>query len=55
VDNFFLDLYHKFGKMNMNGKDLDHMLNALPWKEKERLPDGTVVYECKIEGGIKNE
>jgi len=27
------------------------MLNALPWKEKERKPDGTIIYECEI----KNE
>jgi len=55
MDNFFLDLYNKFEKMGMNGKDLDHMLNALPWKEKERKLDGTVISECNIPEEVKNE
>jgi hypothetical protein len=41
--------------MNMNCNDLDHMLNALPWKEKERQLDDTIIYECKIEEEIKND
>jgi len=48
MDNFFLNLYNKLNKMNMNGKDLDSLLNSLPWKEKERKPDGTIIYECEI-------
>lgn len=51
MNNFFLELYNKFQEMNMDGRDLDHMLNALPWKEKERKTDGTIIYECEI----KNE
>lgn len=46
--NFFFRLYHQFQEMDMNGKNMDSMLNALPWKERERLPDGTIIYECKI-------
>lgn len=48
MKNFFLDLYNILKNMNMNGKDLDHCLNALPWKIKEKKVDGTIVYECKI-------
>jgi hypothetical protein len=51
VDNFFLALYKKFNKMGMNGKDLDSMLNSLPWKLIETRADGTEVYECEV----KNE
>ena len=51
MNNFFLELYRKFEAMGMNGKDLDHMLNALPWKEKEHKPNGNIIYECEI----KNE
>ena len=47
MDNIFLDLYKQFQKMDMNGKDLDHMLNALPWEEVKN-EDGTVSYVCKI-------
>jgi hypothetical protein len=47
MNNFFLDLYTIFQKMNMNGKDLDHLLNALPWKE-ERKEDGTIYYTCEV-------
>jgi len=49
VDNFFLALYNKFNKMGMNGKDLDSMLNSLPWKLKELKDDGTEIYECEVE------
>jgi len=49
VDNFFFGLYKKLVKMGMDGRDLDHMLAALNWQEKERKSDGTIIYECKIE------
>jgi len=55
MNNFFLDLSNKFKKMGMNGKDLDHMLASLDWKEKERKSDGTIVYECEIQKGVINE
>jgi hypothetical protein len=48
MSDFFLDLYKKLNKMEMNGRDLDSILNALPWKIKETKADGTVVYECEI-------
>lgn len=48
MNNFFLELYNTLKKMGMNGKDLDSLLNSLPWKERERKPDGTIVYECEI-------
>lgn len=51
MNNLFLELYNKFKKMGMNGKDLDSMLNSLPWKEKERKEDGTIIYTCEV----KNE
>jgi hypothetical protein len=53
--NFFLELYNQLAKMNMNGKDLDHLLDSLPWKQKEIKEDGTIVYECSIQNvkGIK--
>lgn len=47
MDNFFLSLYVKLKKMGMNGKDLDNILNSLPWKEKKR-EDGTVYYTCEV-------
>lgn len=48
MDNFFLSLYKKFNKMGLDGRDLDSMLNSLPWKLKELKDDGTGVYECSI-------
>jgi hypothetical protein len=51
MNNFFLTLYKKFNKMGMDGRDLDGMLNSLPWKEKERKEDGTIIYTCEV----KNE
>lgn len=48
MDNFFFGLYQKLTKMGMDGRDLDGILNSLPWVEKERKPDGTIVYECEI-------
>jgi hypothetical protein len=48
VDNFFIALYKKFQSMGMNGKDLDYMLDALPWKLVETRADGTEVYECEV-------
>ena len=48
MNNFFLDLYQIFVKMGMNGKDLDSMLNALPWKEKKHEPDGSITSICEI-------
>jgi len=48
MSNFFLELYKEFEKMGMNCKDLDSMLRNLPWKEKERKPDGTIIYTCEI-------
>ena len=47
MDNFFLALYNKFSKMGMNCKDLDSMLNSLPWKEEKR-EDGTIYYTCEV-------
>jgi hypothetical protein len=55
MNDFFLELYNDFQKMGMNCKDLDHMLDALPWEETEHKPDGTVVYICKIKRGEKDE
>ncbi len=43
----FLGLYEKFLSMNGNGKDLDHMLSALPWKEVKR-EDGSIYYICDL-------
>lgn len=48
MKNFFLELYKKLEKMGMNGKDLDSMLNSLPWKETEKKSDGTIVYKCEL-------
>lgn len=48
MNNFFLSIYKKLNKMNMNGKDLDSILNSLSWKVKEKKADGTVIYECEI-------
>ena len=48
MDNFFLALYKKFNKMGMDGRDLDSMLNSLPWKLIELKEDGTEVYECEV-------
>ena len=48
MDNFFLALYNKFSKMGMNCKDLDSMLNSLPWKIKEVKEDGTMIWECEV-------
>lgn len=50
MDNFFLSLYNKLNKLGMDCRDLDSILNALPWKE-ERKEDGTIIYTCEI----KNE
>jgi len=47
VDNFFLTLYQKINRMGMDCRDLDSMLNSLPWKE-ERKEDGTVYYTCEV-------
>ena len=47
MDNFFLALYKKFNKMGMDCKDLDSMLNSLPWKE-ERKEDGTIFWTCEV-------
>ncbi len=47
MDSFFLELYKKLNEMGMNCKDLDSMLNALPWKEVKR-EDGTIYYKCEI-------
>ena len=54
MDSFFFGLYKTLNKMNMNGKDLDSLLNSLPWKE-ERKTDGTVIYVCTIKERTKNE
>jgi hypothetical protein len=54
VDSFFFGLYKKLNKMGMDCKDLDSLLNSLPWKEK-RKTDGTIVYMCTIKEKIKNE
>lgn len=51
MNNYFLNLYKTLSKMGMDCRDLDSMLNSLPWKLKEIKPDGTQVYECEI----KNE
>jgi hypothetical protein len=51
MKNFFLELYNQLQSMGMTGKDLDSILNSLPWKEVERKADGTIVYECEL----KNE
>lgn len=48
MNNFFLVLHEKFSNMGMNGKDLDSMLNSLPWKFKEFKNDGTEVWECEV-------
>lgn len=48
MDNFFISLYKKFQSMGMTGKDLDGMLNSLPWKLIETRTDGTEVYECEV-------
>ena len=48
MDNFFLSLYKKFNQMGMNGRDLDSMLNSLPWKEVKR-EDGTIYYTCEVQ------
>jgi hypothetical protein len=51
MDNFFLALYKKFKEMGGNGKDLDSMLNALPWKEEKR-EDGTIFYTCEVKENV---
>jgi hypothetical protein len=48
VDNFFFNLYKKFKSMGGDGRDLDSMLNSLPWKLIETKLDGTEIYECEI-------
>lgn len=50
MSEFFLDLYMSLNKMNMNGKDLDSILNNLPWKEI-KTEDGKTIYICEL----KNE
>ena len=50
MNNYFFGLYEKLSKMGMDCRDLDSMLNALPWKE-ERKEDGTIIYTCEV----KNE
>jgi hypothetical protein len=47
MNNFFLSLYKKFNQMGMDCKDLDYMLNALPWKEVKK-EDGTIYYTCEV-------
>ena len=55
TNNFFLNLYNKkISKMRMDTRDLDSILNALPWKEVKK-EDGTVYYTCEIQKGIGNE
>lgn len=48
MNNFFFKMYNKFKEMGGSGKDLDSMLDALPWKEIEHKSDGTIIYECEI-------
>lgn len=48
MDNFFLNLYNKINKMGMDGRDLDRILNSLPWKEVKK-EDGTIFYTCEVE------
>lgn len=48
MSNFFLMLFKNLEEMGGNGKDLDNLLNGLPWKEKEKKPDGTITYECEV-------
>ena len=45
MDNFFLNFINK---MKITGKDLDSMLDSLPWKLIETRDDGTEVYECEV-------
>jgi len=47
MDNFFFGLYEKLAKMGMDCRDLDSMLNSLPWKE-EKQEDGTIIYTCEV-------
>lgn len=48
MPDFFFGLYEKLVKMGMDCRDLDSMLNALPWKE-ERREDGTIIYTCEVD------
>lgn len=48
MKNFFLELYQLLNQINMNGKDLDSILNSLPWEYLETKPDGTKIYTCEI-------
>ena len=53
MNNFFLNLYKaKISQMNMDTRDLDSILSALPWKEVKK-EDGTVYYRCEINKDLK--
>ncbi len=43
--NWFFELFKKVGS---DGRNLDSILNSLPWKLKEIKSDGTEHYECEI-------
>ena len=46
--NFFLALYQDLKKMGMDCKDLDSLLNAIPWNEQiDEKGNKTYVYEIK--------
>ena len=52
MKNFFLELYNnKINKMKMDCRDLDSILNALPWKEIKK--DTTIYYLCEINKDLK--
>jgi hypothetical protein len=55
MNNFLFDLYQKLNTLGMDGQDLDYLLNALPWREKERKSDGSIIYECEIKTILKNK